>query len=405
MRSRVEIFFALLACASGCKSKPDVTPAPTPIASSSAAAATASVATTTTDAGAPLTEDEKKEHALFVAAMAKGRAAVARHDYFTAARAFDDAVKHAPHDARPLGERGYVKYLSNDMKGARTDLEAARDLGASPKTMAAIWFNLGLLREREGDAERARAAFANSESISHSKAAEDKIAGLSSCTADIGAGTSDLQKAANWLETASLLQIDPTPPNEKIAKDAVCIFSSTADGSGDAHGVCDTAPPWLVAHDHLLYFARAHVLYPAQSKDWKLFVDDVGQVGSWPAHCTGETDASGKIVGQYGWTTRTFDGKNGVMFAPGDDTSSAVNLTDMGDCQCGDAPGSIDDTFYDLKTGSVLLDVHRTVAIGASAPLVKLEVTGTTIHITENGCNSTIDLATLHGGNADAGKK
>jgi hypothetical protein len=405
MRDVSKFSFAIAVMIGACKSQSDGAAASPAPSTSSSAAEVASVATRATDAGAALTEEEKKEHALFLAAMAKGRAAATKRDYFTAIRAFDDAVKHAPHDAQPLGERGYVKYLSNDMKGARTDLEAARALGASPKTMAAIWFNLGLVRERQGDTEGARAAFANSESISHSKAAEDEIAGLSSCTADITPGGDDLQKAANWRETAILLQIDPQPQNEKSAKDAVCIFSTTADGSGDEHGVCDGPSPWLVAHDHSFYFARAHVLYPSQSKNSKLLVDDVGMIGSWPAHCTGEADASGKIIGHYGWTTKTFDGREGVMFAPGDDTSGAVSLTDMGDVKCGDAPGSVDDTFYDLKTGAALVGIRRPIAASSSEPLVKLDVSGSTIRITQAGCDTTIDLDTLHGGSADAGKK
>lgn len=404
MREVARTLVLLLACSTACKSKPDVMASPTPSASTTTPTIASATTVTASDAGAPLTEEEKKEHALFLAAMAKGRAAATKRDYFTAVHAFDDAVKHAPRDAQPLGERGYVKYLSSDLKGAKTDLEAARDLGGSPKVMAAIWFNLGLLRERAADAEGARSAFATSQSISPSNAAEEKIAGLSSCTAEITPGGTDLQKTANWLETATIMQIDPAPQNEKEAKDAVCIFSATADGSGDQHGICDGPPPWVVAHNHLFFFAHSHVLYPSQGKNSKVLVDEIGMVGGWPAHCTGFSDGSGKIIGHYGWTTRSFNGSMGVMFQEGDDTSGAVNLTDMGDVKCGDAPGSVDDTFYDLKTGAALVDVRRPIAASSESPLVKLDVSGSTIRISEAGCDTTIDLDTLHGGITDAGK-
>jgi hypothetical protein len=403
MRDAALPLLALLAFSTACKGKPESTPAPTP--SASAPTIVSATKPNVGDGGTALTDEEKKEHALSIAALAKGRAAVAQKKYAIAIRDFDEAVKHAPRDAQPLGERGYVKYLSSDMTGAQTDLEAARDLGGSPKTMAAIWFNLGLVRERKADAEGARSAFATSQSISPSKAAEEKIAGLSACTAEITQGGDDLQKASNWLETAALMQIDPTPTNEKNAKDVVCIFSTTADGSGDQHGICDGPPPWIVAHDHLSFFARSHILYPSQGKDSKVLVDEIGMVGDWPAHCTGSSDGSGKIIGHYGWTTRTYNGSMGVMFQEGDDTSGAVNLIDNGECKCGDAPGSVDDTFYDLKTGAALVHVRRPIAVSADAPLVKLGVQGSMIRITEAGCDTSIDLDKLHGGTSDAGKK
>jgi hypothetical protein len=403
MRDAALPLLLLLAFSAACKTKPESAPAPAPSASASAVVSATKLYVG--DGGAPLTAEEKKEHALSAAALAKGRSAVAKKNYATAIRSFDEAVKHAPRDAQPLGERGYVKYLSSDMTGAQTDLEAARDLGGSPKTMAAIWFNLGLVRKRNADAEGARSAFATSQSISPSKAAEGEIAGLSECTAEITQGGDDLQKAANWQETAAIMQIDPTPTNEKNAKDVVCIFSMTADGSGDQHGVCDGPPPWIVAHDHLLYFAHSHVLYPSQGKDSKVLVDEIGMVGDWPAHCTGSFDGSGKIIGHYGWTTKAYNGSMGVMFQEGDDTSGAVNLIDNGDCKCGDAPGSVDDTFYDLKTGAALVKVRRPIAVSADAPLVKLDVQGSMIRISEAGCNTSIDLDQIHAGPSDAGKK
>jgi hypothetical protein len=386
-----------------CKSKLDSAPVPTPSASVSAVASTTKP--NLADASVPLTEEEKKAHALSLVAVSKGRTAAAKKDFPTAIAAFDEAVKLSPHDAGPLGERGYVKFLSGDVDGAQTDLEAARDLGSTPKIMASIWFNLGLVRERRADAEGARTAFATSQAISPTKAAAAKLTGLSTCTAEITQTADDLQKAANWREAASIMQIDPPPTNEKNAKDAVCIFSMSADGSSDQHGICDAPPPWTVAHDHLSFFAHSQIVFPSQGASSTLLIEDVGMVGGWPAHCTGQSGGSGKIIGHYGWTTKTYDGAMGVMFQSGDDTSDAVNLTDMGDCKCGDAPGSVDDTFYDLKTGAALVNVRRPIAVSADAPLVHLDVQSSLVRISGAGCNTTINLDSLHGGPADAGKK
>jgi Tetratricopeptide repeat len=403
MREAANALLVLLFFCPACKSKPEGTPPPTPSASASAVAS--ATKPNLADASVPLTEEEKKAHALSLAAVSKGRAAVGKKDFPAAIAAFDEAVKLSPRDAQPIGERGYVKFLSGDVNGAETDLEAARDLGSTPKVMASIWFNLGLVRERRADAEGARSAFATSQEISPTKAAAAKLVGLSTCAAEITATADDLQKAANWSEAAKIMQIDPAPANEKDAKDAVCIFSISADGSSDQHDQCDTAPPWVVAHDHLFFFAHSHIVFPAARSTSKLFIDEVGMVGGWPAHCTGQSGGSGKIIGHYGWTTKTYDGAMGVMFQPCDDTSGAVNLADMGDIKCGDAPGSVDDTFYDLKTGAALVNVRRPIAVSANAPLVHLDVQGSLVRISGAGCNTSLDLDSLHGGTIDAGKK
>jgi hypothetical protein len=301
-------------------------------------------------------------------------------------------VKHAPRDARPLGERGYVKFLSGDPIGAEKDLEAARDLGASPKIMAQIWFNLGLVREQNADSEGARSAFATSQSISPSNAAAAKIKGLSTCLAEVTNGDADLQPMKDWVQAAGAVSSEDAPADEAKAKDVVCTYSWSADTSGDKHDACDGAPPWIVAHDHLSFYSHVDILFPTTAKGVQVFVADQGMNGSWPAHCTGESDSSAKMDGKFAWTTATYNGAMGVMFQKGEDTSEGVNVIDNGEFSCGDAPGSVDDQFYDLTTGAELLHVRRPIAVSAKGPLSTLTFQNGVVAIAGAGCNQQIDL-------------
>jgi Tfp pilus assembly protein PilF len=395
------LMIALLLCGA-CKSKSSDAPAPTATASATAALSIASHATAHADTGIANSIDEKKEHALMLSATAKGRSAAAKKDWPAAIAAFDEAVKHAPRDARPLGERGYVKFLSGDPIAAEKDLEAARDLGASPKIMAQIWFNLGLVREQNGDGEGARTAFATSQSLNASKAAAAKIKGLSTCLAEVTNGDTDLQAMKDWVQAAGTVSSEDAPADEAKAKDVTCTYSWSADTSGDKHDACDGAPPWIVAHDHLSFYSHVDILFPSTTKGVQVYVADQGMNGSWPAHCTGESDSTAKMDGKFGWTTATYAGAMGVMFQPGEDTSDAVNLTDNGEFSCGDAPGSITDAFYDLSTGAELLEVRRPIAVSAKAPLSTVAFQNGVVTIGGAGCNQSVDLKAPRA--RDAGK-
>jgi len=375
----------------GCKSKSNEA-GPTPVATASATPSAAhGPAPARVDAGEVASVDEKKEHALMLAATAKGRSAAAKKDFPAAIAAFTDAVKHAPHDARPLGERGYVRFLSGDSDGAETDLEAARHLGAPPKIAAQIWFNLGLVREQQGDGEGARTAFATSQSLAPTRAAAGKIAGLSTCTVEVST-PADPQPAASWIEAAALVSSEPAPATEADAKNAVCTYSWSADTTGEPHDACDGDAPWLVAHDHAAFFSHVNVVWTGKGGATNLYVLDKGQSGNWPAHCTGGVDVKATKQGKFAWITTTYDGSTGTMIQHGEDTTGAVNLIDQGDFFCADAAGSVDDDFYDLASGAALLHVSRPVAVGAKGPLATLTVQNGVVAIGGAGCNQSIDL-------------
>jgi tetratricopeptide (TPR) repeat protein len=392
--NRSKIFcWSAIALLAACKSKLDdgKTDAQSNAATTASASPSARIAAEAkkVDAGPAL---DKKQSAEFLAAMAKARGDVAKKNFEAAIAAYDQAIKISPHDAAAMGERGYARYLSGDDLGAERDLVAARSFGATPKVAAEIWFNLGLARLREGDGDGARSAFATSQSIAPSAAAEKKLQGLSTCTAELSTSDTDLPKEADFQAIATLLQIDPAVEADAGAKGAVCIHSYTADGSGDDHDVCNGAPPWLVSHDHLSFFEHVDAIFPASTGKGQMYVADLGQEGDWPAHCTGAYGMMAKMDGKFGWTTTTYNAAGGVMIQKGEDTKGAQGLVDQGDYFCANGVGSVDDAFYDLDTGKALLHVHRPIAINAVAAVATVAMKNGVVSIGGPGCNQTVDL-------------
>jgi tetratricopeptide (TPR) repeat protein len=372
MRLALSALFVLAAC------KRDPTPTPTPSSAPQARAVE--------DAGVPAAEVQRA----YLVALNEARAHAAKKDYPAAIKAFEAAHRLSPYDARALGELGFTRFNAGDLDGAERDLDQAHLLGANEVVSAQLWFNSGLVREKRGNAAAAREAFMLSQSIHPTAAAAAKIGSAAVCSAAVLRATGeDLVKAGDWRAAATALQIEAG--DEAQAKSAVCIHSWTADGSGDDHDVCTGPSPWLVSHDHQMYFQRAHAIFQATAKS-PLFIADQDMTGSWPAHCTGSHDATAKIVGNVAWTTSTFDGGGALMLEQGASQKGAVNPVDMGDVTCADAPGAITDQFFDLRTGAQLVKVTRPIPIDAKAPKAMLTVQGTQVVLAGGGCDQHIDL-------------
>lgn len=396
VRARFLLFSAAILIVAACKKSPSAPlDAAAPI---DAGSAQMTAKTPPKDAGAAETAaaeaKARAEHVLYLDAMKRGRTATAKRDFKTAIAAFDEAVSHEPKNAQALGERGYAKYLAGDLANAESDLEDARDCGAAPKLAAQIWFNLALVREKQGDADGARSAFASSQALAPTKAAAARLGGAVACTADVDASPSDdLAAVANWIDAASALDVELKDRTEAAAKNAVCSKSYMFDGSDATHDACDGAPPWITVHDYMMFTYEADIVFPSAKK---IFVVNAGRMGGWPAHCQGSTDVTAAIDGDFASMTLTFAGGGSVMLSPDDlDAGLGVNVVDNGEMVCGDGPGFVEDTFYDLANGRELLKVHRLVPIGAKAPDVSLARSGKTVTLSGGGCDKSFDLSAL----------
>ncbi|AKU96538.1 hypothetical protein AKJ09_03202 [Labilithrix luteola] len=110
-------------------------------------------------------------------AIAMGRSATQKGDTKAAVDAFTRALDVLAADPQILGERGFAKLRGGDNAGARTDFLSAIALGGPPKLVAQLYFNVGLLDEKQGDAAAARTAYARSKRLHATPAVLAKLAG------------------------------------------------------------------------------------------------------------------------------------------------------------------------------------------------------------------------------------
>jgi hypothetical protein len=119
-------------------------------------------------------------------ALKRGRALTVSKKYADAIAAFDEALAALPNDARATSERGYARFLSGDTKGAEKDFDqAVRDAPRDDKKLRAqIYFNLGLVNDKEGDREEAQADFRSSYEYNPTSQAKAK---MSACPVHVSA--------------------------------------------------------------------------------------------------------------------------------------------------------------------------------------------------------------------------
>jgi hypothetical protein len=173
---------------------------PAPIAASTVAA----------DAGyskeTPGHEAQRKRLAAYTKARARGKELLAGGDAQAAIAAFDEAREAIPYDVAVLDDEGTAELAAGRVDQARTALVLARTFVENDAFGAQVWLHLGMVEERAGAAEEARAAYAMSLWIAPSAEATAKLAGRSRCTASIQTRPAPAMELARWslLEKAGI---------------------------------------------------------------------------------------------------------------------------------------------------------------------------------------------------------
>ncbi len=166
-------------------------------------------------------------------ALKRGRALTVSKKYADAIAAFDEALAALPDDARATSERGYAKFLSGDTRGAEKDFdqavrEAPRD---DKKLRAQIYFNLGLVKDKEGDRNEAQTDFRSSYEYNPTAQAKAK---MSACPVHVSAlATEHFASRAIALSTLKLEALGNAP------SDVACDDSSCSVILPVASGVVD----------------------------------------------------------------------------------------------------------------------------------------------------------------------
>ncbi|MEP7050271.1 MAG: hypothetical protein ABJB12_07965 [Pseudomonadota bacterium] len=170
-------------------------------------------------------------------ALLAGRRATKEAKYDAAAKAFTAALAARPDDPRAYAERGYAAFLAKDYVAAQGDLAQAAERANDRVLRAQTFFNLGLVREAL--AVDATSAFALSNYLHPSAAAQKKLAGKETCPVEISRTPVLEKNFGDWLAFFSAHPFDYTgtkPTSSEAARKVVCEPTGGCPGSG----------PWVV---------------------------------------------------------------------------------------------------------------------------------------------------------------
>jgi hypothetical protein len=153
----------------------------------------------------PPPPENSKARVAYREAMTKGRKATDAKKYVVAIAGFDAALAAKPGDPRALAERGYARLLEGkDLDAASRDLDLAVGATKDPKLLSMIWFNRGLVEEKRGKPDNARAAFQIANTLRPTAAAAAKLAGKAACPAIVEREVTVIDHppvvAADWRE-------------------------------------------------------------------------------------------------------------------------------------------------------------------------------------------------------------
>jgi TolA-binding protein len=366
-----------------------------PVGSSSAAAPAAS--------GATLSPESRAKVNAYRRHLAAGRNASKAGRYDEADAALTSALKALPGDSVALGERGLVRVKKGDASGAGADFERA--LGSAPdRTVAAqLWFNLGLLEEKQRNDERAQLAFARSYLLRPAEAAKAKLKDARPCAAEIARlppAPSDrgarLLVASDWM--GLYRQYDgalgdaaaqPAPTDESGARQWFCYRTS-----------CEAIDrlPWRVERWANSCFFHEESAIIETTPELLVYVAGAvpgglvsGGCGGDLTACSGGTDVRAARHGRWVRVTQVETTARKEELTP----PAGRADDDPAPYRCHDGYVTTTDRWYDVTTRRELLSVARVRGAGEPADLVTVDGAGPAVRVTGGGCDVTFSLADL----------
>jgi tetratricopeptide (TPR) repeat protein len=177
-------------------------------------------------AAAPRAAPSPDALATYSRAIGAGRAASKNGDTAAAIQSFTSALAALPDDPQATGERGFAEMQAGDNDGARADFDREITVGGSPTLRAQLHFNVGLLEEKAGHMEAARAAYARSQRLHPTAAAAAKLEGhLEACPLAL-VELSPVTAYGSWPAAVHALLPDVTAATAQAARDALCAAES-----------------------------------------------------------------------------------------------------------------------------------------------------------------------------------
>ncbi len=172
------------------------------------------------------------------AQIAEGRRQTRAGAYPAAIAAFTRGLQSVANNPRALAGRGYAHLLAGALPEAARDLEDALPRTPDDTLKAAIYYNLGLVAEKRGDAEAAGRSFARSNVLRPSKSAAEKLHSKTVCPVEIDDTVHDALSIAGWRALWQRWHIfeDAAPASEAAARALMCT----------KEWPCDGEPPWAI---------------------------------------------------------------------------------------------------------------------------------------------------------------
>jgi hypothetical protein len=369
--------------------KPESSPAhPAPQASGATAALAESAApqASVTEKKAPpkpskeKTVIDKATAKAYADGLKKGRSETLARNYDTAIAAFDGALKALPGDARALSERGYAKLLAGKLEEARKDLREAESATKDAKLLGQIHFNHGLVAEKLGHSEEAKASFVRSNALAPTKAAASK-AGTQRCAAQIRTAPGRVKVVKDWLAMFEALRAEA----KGTAKAASNAEARTALASRIPKEAQSSIVSFSSEEDGGLWELHSFVKVPEG-----MVVDLETMSTYYDMPCGGDVKAT--VTESSGLRIVRLEHASGMRIPVCE--ADGGELTDCSDgampvsSACGTADPEIVVTAFDIAKKQVL----ASVAVTDDGKAPKITVEGRTLKVTGAGCTTSQEL-------------
>jgi len=338
----------------------------------------------------------------FFQAMALGRQATRSKSHLAAVEAFSKAIALAPNNGRAYAERGYAELLAGSLPAATSDLERASHLTSDRQLLAQVAFNQGLVSEKTGNTEEAGAAFSRSNILSPSTAARAKM-GVGACAGVVevetphassrpgwlldGHGGQGVMLAKSWRDLVDMTLEEPDAGvlAEKEARELFLTGPETL-----SHEVSDPPPPRFLASRNHGSTASFEMDVVHVRADGSLLVFHSGllpaRTGAGAIYdCVNEAYADAVIdhdVIHATISSSLSTAREGAAIG----TEGFDESTD-----CVDAGRTVEDLFFDTRSGRLLLKTTRS-SPNAAEPPVGLRLERGVVFFRGKGCDEQLSL-------------
>ena len=312
----------------------------------------------------------------YAAALARARKLQTAGNIEAASQAFIEASgKGQTINLRPIVEHAHMLLMrdTNDdavIEWLVQDLEAGTKPG-DPELAAQAWYNLALLRARQGKVEAERAALARSLLVRDHASVRAKLGARPACAAEVHS-FGGAEVVTGWVAVCRTLGLcqEKDAVSDADARQRSCLTcSGTANAPDESHG-CEGEGPWESTFGYSLYAMQQAWIAPAGND--RFFVTNE-RTGSWQSICRGSGSSRWQSVGKFAVEELTRERLEDVPGRP-------IPKAHPDDGVCLELPSTTTTAVFDLATarplGAVTTVNHHGVKVELDAEHSRLVLSG-----------------------------